>query len=213
MKKVFNLFIGTFIYSLSFSQLAAVSADRMNILYVGVDNLLTVAAENVSQKSLVVRASKGTLTREFDNHYVYIPRETGMIDILLYKKEKGKERLIRKVPFRVQLLPEPTAFVGNKKGGVITKQALIAPGGLIARLENSDFEATFRIDKFTVCILYQTDCDTKTIDNVGYRFNKDILAAFENLKKDDRVIIKNIYSTWPSGHSAELNPILFNIGD
>jgi hypothetical protein len=51
-----------------------------------------VAAENVSQKSLVVRASKETLTREFDIHYVYIPRETGMIDILLYKKEKGKEK-------------------------------------------------------------------------------------------------------------------------
>ena len=212
MKTSFFLFVALSISALSFSQAVAVAAVRFNILYVGVDNPLSIAVENVPTKSLIVKASKGTVTRVSGNHYIYHGSEPGEVDILVYKKEKGSLRELGKIPFRVTTFPDPTAFVGNLKGGKISKKTLIAMGGVIAKLENSDFEASARVDSFTVCILYKNSCEYKTFKNIRNKFNQQVLDAFKDLNHGDTLVIRDIYATWIGG-TRELIPLLFTITD
>ena len=53
-------------------------------------------------------------------------------------------------PIRVKNLPLPAGFIGSKKGGSISSAEFKAIGGLIARLEDSDFEAPFKVVSYKI---------------------------------------------------------------
>jgi hypothetical protein len=196
---------------MSFSQSVAVAADKENILYAGVYNPLTIAVENVPGNLIVVKTSRGTVTRDSGGHYTYKGNEPGEIAIVVYKKEKNKLTELGRSLFRVKILPAPTAFVAGLKGGKISKQVLLTIGGVTAHLEDSDFEAYARIDSFSIFILYKGDCNYTFFKNTDNRFNQEIIEAFQKLDADDIVFIKNIYTTWVDGIKRELNPLYFTI--
>ncbi len=60
--------------------------------------------------------------------------------------------MVKHFPFeiRVKNLPLPAGFIGSKKGGAISSAEFKAIGGLIARLEDSDFEAPFKVVSYKI---------------------------------------------------------------
>ncbi len=90
--KTFLPLVFLFCISTAFAQRAVVSADKMNVLYAGIENPVSIAAENHSCKDLVVEISHGTISKyEYDGPCGYAVKvNTPGRAIITVKNKKGK---------------------------------------------------------------------------------------------------------------------------
>jgi len=191
--------------------MAVASADRYNILFAGIDNPLSIAVEKMSNKSVTVKASKGTITRISEGKYVYNGTEYGVIDIIIFRNDKGNLKEIRRIPFRVNPLPDPVVSLGAPRGGNIRQKLSFPQGGIIAKFEDVGFEAPIKVVSYTVFIISKENCETKTLLNIGNRFNGGVSEELQRIRINDAVIIKNILVLMPDGKQRQISPVCFTI--
>ena len=211
MKKYFVLLL-TILFTVSVhGQGIAVAADKMNELYISIDNPITIAAENISNKSLIVKTTNGKLTGE-KGQYIFRSETVGPAEISVYKKLNSKLIKLGSAVFRVKGIPLPTFKIGSGRLSV-TKVELISQQFVRADIEGFDFEAKFPVDSFTVCIVRADTCRYAVIKNIGNKINDEIRNEFQQLKEKDIVIFKKIYAKTPGGIEVELMPVMININN
>ena len=180
----------------------AVMADKMNVLYVGVDNPLTITAGAGSEKVSAV-SSNGAVTKGSGSKYIAKPSTPGEanIDVRVDGKSVGK------VMFRVKSIPPPAAFVGNLSPGQVSAAQFKAMGGVRAVLENSDFDFQFDVLSYTVADLSAPDYNP--VANNGARWVGNAAAVISNLKPGKAVYIDAIKARGPDGRTVSLKPLSF----
>lgn len=211
MKKLMVLIPFFSFYFIASSQNIAVSAEKNNVLYIGVDNPISVVAENYPSRQLMVKAEKGTLFGSNGRIFIYRGIEPGNESIIIYNKENSKE--VGRSNFRVKYIPDPVAKVGLSGGGNIQGVILKNQQFLRAQLDNFDFDVAFTIDSFTLNIIRTDSCFFKEVINIGSKFGSAVTEALSGIKKDDIVIFKKIYVLGPDGRSRLLSPLVFTIID
>jgi GldM C-terminal domain len=217
MKIVFQLFISSFISSASFSQHIAVSADKNNVLYVGVDNPITVVAENSSCKDLIIKTNNGKITGK-GCQLIFRASQAGSTEIIVVKKNYGKLKKIGRWFFWVKRIPSPSFKIGpygseydiNSERKV--QKIIIANQQYVrAELLNFDIDVRFVVDSFHVSIFFSDSCKSKSFFNTSNKINQQITEAFFTLKKDDIVIFSKIYAKGPYLIEWELDPLILTI--
>lgn len=180
----------------------AVMADKMNVLYVGVENPLTITAGAGSEK-VNASSSNGTVTKQSGSKYIAKPKEPGTADInvLVDGKSAGK------VSFRVKFLPPPTAMVGTFEGGQVPSAQFKAMGGVRAVLQNSEFDAQYKILSYTIADLGSADYNP--VANNGAVWSGAAANVVNNLKPGRGVYIDNIKAQGPDGRTVPLKPLSF----
>jgi gliding motility-associated protein GldM len=180
----------------------AVMADKMNVLYVGVDNPLTITAGAGSEK---VNASinNGSVSRAGGSKYIAKPKEPGTADVnvIVDGKSAGK------VSFRVKYLPPPTAMVGNLEMGQVSAAQFKAMGGVRAVLQNSEFEALYEVLSYTIADLGAADYNP--VANNGARWAGNAASVVNSLKPGKGVYIDNIKARGPDGRTISLKPLSY----
>ena len=126
----------------------AISADKMNVFYIGVKNPISVSAAGVSSNDLKVNISGGggTMTKTGSNSWdvtVTTPTDDCKINVSGGGMNANKQ-------FRVKRIPDPVARLGNKDDGSMGNGEFKVQKGLIAWLDNFDFEARCDIQTFTI---------------------------------------------------------------
>ena len=140
-----------------------VSATKMNVFYIGVDNPIKVSAAGASSNNIKVSAGGGggPTVRKGSGAGEYVVKVTKPAPL-------GQECQIRvsagglneKALFRVKRIPDPVAKLGKESGGAMGNGEFKAQGGVLAILENFDFDARCAISGFVVtrqakrCLLY-----------------------------------------------------------
>lgn len=172
----------------------AVMADKMNVLYIGVDNPLTITAGAGSEK-VTATFSGGTLSKVSGNKYIAKPTNAGehTVTVMVEGKAAGK------VGFRVKQLPLPAAYVGNLKPGAVPTANFKAMGAVLAKLEESEFDAPYEVVSYTVGALSPDNPDYTPITNNGPRWNGSAAALIAKLKPGALVVINDIKVKGPSG--------------
>lgn len=122
----------------------AVSPTKMNVLYLGVDNPLQITA-GVGSEKISATFTGGTISRAGGASWIAKPTQQGEHKINVIIEGKSTP-----VVFRVKKFPDPYAFVGPSRGGKMGAAQFKAMGGVIARLDNSDFEFPFTVLSYTV---------------------------------------------------------------
>lgn len=180
----------------------AVMADKMNVLYIGVDNPLTITAGAGSEKVSAV-SSNGAITKGSGSKYIAKPTTPGEanIDVRVEGKSAGK------VMFRVKYLPNPTGMVGTFEGGQVPSAQFKAMGGVRAALQNSDFEAQYKVLSYTIADL--SGGDINQIPNAGATWNGAAASMVNGLKPGRGVYIDNIKAQGPDGRTITLKPMSF----
>lgn len=183
----------------------AVSADKMNVLYIGVDNPLTITA-GVGAEKVNATFSGGTIERVSGPKWVAKPKNPGEQNINVIVD--GKSTPVR---YRVKYLPDPAAFVGAKRGGSIPAADLKVNGGIIARLLESDFEASFKVTSYTVGAIGGKYPVYQTSNNEGNRWNGAAATIINNATPGTTVFFDNIRVVGPDGRQRELPQMSFNL--
>ena len=187
---------------LSSAQHFSVANDRQNIAFVGIENPITVAVENVSARSVYVKTDNGIIAVE-DGRYIFRPDHPGWANIIVFKKANTKLIEVGKWPFRVHQISDPIFKIGS---GLDSIRKVELANQEFARAEpNGDFgDYNPRLDSFTVCIIRIDSFSYVEKINVGNKISDEIKKEFSKLKTNDIVLFKNINAIMPDGKKRKL---------
>ena len=114
--------------------------------------------------------------------------------------------------FRVKRIPDPyTTLDGIYKGGKIRISQLKNSKGVVAKLENFDWDKYFTVES------YEFRCRKKTndlihADNTGAAYNPKIKDMINGqVTVGDAVFIDEIIAKGPAGDKRKINPIAFEV--
>lgn len=185
---------------------ASIFLKKMNVMYVGVENPLTISGGSVGREKVRVSFPGGTIANEGGDNYVAKPSNAGMSKIVVNADGKAYE-----FPIRMKLLPNPTGFVGASKGGRISSAAFKAQGGLIARLEDSEFEAGFRVVSYVLAASGGAFPNYQQANNEGNRWTGGAKAIVDRATPGTTVFFDQIRVVGPDGKTREINPMVFQL--
>ncbi|MGK0313950.1 MAG: gliding motility-associated protein GldM [Saprospiraceae bacterium] len=175
----------------------AISASKMNVFYIGVDNPVEVSAAGVasSQVKVSMTGGGGAISRNSDGTYtvnVKTPTKKGAdakINVSAPGMNASKD-------FRVKRIPDPVPVVGAKSGGVISSGELKSAPGVLPILKGFDFDAKCKINGFRM-VRVAPRADAEIVTNQGGRFTSDAKANTAKARPGDRFFFENIKCTCP----------------
>jgi hypothetical protein len=107
-------------------------------------------------------------------------------------------------------VPDPVAQVAGQSGGTIRKERLLVEDGVMAVLEDFDFDFGYTVTQFTLEVPGAGGFTNRWPSNSN-RFTADQKAQFGRLNPDEIVYIGNIQAVGDDGETRELDPISFKI--
>jgi gliding motility-associated protein GldM len=192
-----------------------ISADKMNVLYIGVDNPMSISVPGVANENVTATISGGGGTLVKDPQAgpgKYIARVTtqGEAIISVTAKMDGKNVPMGQMKYRVKRVPDPVAMVANMKGGKINKNVLVAQAGVIPVMENFDFDLFFKVKSFKVTIVRKgkDPVELTSESNLITPQMKEIISASPIGTK---VYFEYIRAVGPDGTTRSLAPLNFEL--
>lgn len=187
---------------------ATVSADKMNVFYVGVDNPITVAAAGVSSNDLKVNVSNGTAKNSGKGAYdVRVTNVGGTCTVTL----SGGGLTASSFPFRIKRIPSPQAYIANSMGGAVGNGTFKAQRGIEPRLEGFEFDAKCQIQGFVMKYIARRQ-DPQQVTNPGGTFNPTAKDLINQAKPGDIYTFDNVKAICPGDAvSRTINSLSFNI--
>lgn len=186
---------------------AVVSPDKMNVLYIGVPNPLSVSAPGIPAEKLHVSISSGSLSGSA-GHYSASVRSPGVAKVSISAEvAPGKTQVLGTQEFRVKRIPDPVPVFAGKSSGATSSANLKAQDRLFARLENFEFDAKFNITRFTMFILKPRQ-DPINLSTSGSELSAAMRQAMSTITPGTKVFFTNIMAVGPDGTPRGLNDIV-----
>lgn len=187
----------------------AVSADKMNVFYIGVENPISVSAAGIPTASLRVNATGGgAKVRKVNNTNYIVTVSTPSEDV---KVNISGEGIRDSKPFRAKRIPDPIAKLGRSKGGTIGSGEFRVQAGVLAILENFDFEAKCAVDRFEMVYIAPRQ-DAVLVQNKGPRFVSRAKNLVSRGKPGDTYLFRDVRAKCPGDtRTREINDMVFNI--
>jgi gliding motility-associated protein GldM len=186
-----------------------VSATKMNVFYLGVDNPVDISVSGVAGNKIRANASNGSLDPH-GNGYMMHPKRVGNCMISVSAELDGKWTVVGTKEYRVKPVPDPIAMVNNQKGGGIAKNVLLAQSGVIATMPpDFDFDLKFTVTEYTVMAIVQGFAQEKKVK--GNLFTQEVRNLINGLNKGNPVWIQDIRAVGPDGSVRPLSPINFKL--
>jgi gliding motility-associated protein GldM len=187
----------------------SVSATKMNVFYIAVDNPVSISAGGVSPDQISAAISNGTISRS-GNEWVVRPVTQGKALVSVNAKLGDRMKNMGSVEFRVKNVPAPEAFIANTSGGAVSKDLVLASGAIIPRMP-PDFE--FNLN-FTI-VSFKFSGNSKG-DIIDYSANGNSLTPqmkefIRNSRRGSKVILEDIFAKGPDGKTRKLSPIVLTL--
>ncbi|MDA0686413.1 MAG: gliding motility protein GldM [Bacteroidetes bacterium] len=195
-----------------FAPQAAISADKMNVFYVGLPNELSVSVGGVDPKNVMVRVSGGGASLASGPGGKYLVR------IAAYSQPTCQIQVAAKLPdgrvvpmgnktFRIKTVPRPTFQAGTVvfRGSSVSRTALSAQNSARAVLDGFVFEdVSFKIVGYRfICVGRRTNGPQKK--EVGGSSLAPIKGFLSKLGPGDFVQFDNIRAVGPDGKTIILD--------
>jgi gliding motility-associated protein GldM len=195
-------------YTVGMPSGASVFLEKMNVVYIGVENPLTISGGSVGREKVKVSFTSpgASLTNTSGDHWVIKPTTQGMAKLIVNANGKPFE-----FPLRVKNLPLPAGFVGAKKGGGISSAEFKAIGGLIARLEDSDFEAPFKVESYTMGAIGGSIPQYNQATNQGNRWTGQAAQIVAKAGPGTNIFFDDIRVVGPDGKPRQIAPMVFSL--
>ena len=186
---------------------ANVSADKMNVFYIGVENPISVTAAGISSNDLKVNCSGCNLKRATQGKYIATVTKPGEVKVNV----SGGGLPNTPYTFRVKRIPDPVARLGKKADGTMGNGEFRAQPGVIPWLDNFDFDAKCKIDGFTVTRVPKRQDPIQKI-NRGGTFGADVKRIINAAKPGDVYYFDNVKARCPGDAAGrKINSMIFKI--
>jgi gliding motility-associated protein GldM len=195
-------------YTVGMPSGASIFLEKMNVVYIGVPNPMTISGGTVGAEKVHVsfESPGATITKTTGDHYEARATTPGLAKIIVTANGKA-------FPFdiRVKNLPLPAGFIGSKKGGSISSAEFKAIGGLIARLEDSDFEAPFKVVSYKLGAEGGGLSAYTEASNDGNRWSGNAASIVSRATPGTHIFFDQIRVIGPDGKQREITPMVFSL--
>ena len=175
----------------------AVSLDKMNVFYIGVENPISVSAAGVSSNEVKVSASGVSVSSQGGGHYIVTATTPG--EATLTVSGGGASQSFK---YRVKRIPDPVPLLGAKhRSKSMGNGEFKAQGGIASVLENFDFDAKCDIVGFETTYLPKRQ-DPITAQNAGARWNSTVQDYINKAKPGDSYFFDDIKCKCPGDPAA-----------
>lgn len=188
-----------------------VAADKMNVVYLGLDNPISVSVPGIPNERLSVSATNATLKNTGSGKYTLNVKSGNTVNVnVTATMESGEKRNMGTMTFRVKRIPKPDPRIGNVVGeGSITRESLQQQRGIFANYDNFDFDVICKVTSFEM--VYPSMGLQLAIPGTSNVITEEMRTALKKLKKNDKVRFENIKALDPTGNTVNLSPISLKI--
>lgn len=189
-----------------------VSATNMNVLYVGVNNPISISVAGIPAENISPVISVGSLKSDKNKSgwIANVPPNVDEAKINISVKINGALKFMGSETFRVKKLPDPDPFIARAKGGFVNRDNLIIAGKIIPRLPSDfEFDYQFQIQSFSMSL--QRGFNTLKFESKNDKLTDEMIKQIKNTNRGQVVIFDDIVAKGPEGTNRTLNPLIITI--
>ncbi|MFC7356676.1 gliding motility protein GldM [Jejudonia soesokkakensis] len=175
---------------------AVIAADKMNVVYRGVDNPMTVSIPGIPDNK--VSASGAGLSKVSGSKYVMRPQTGNTVNITASGTLPDGQRVSSSSEFRIKGIPAPAGTIRGESGRVPMQRNGLEISSVGAVLEDFDFDLGLRVTGFSFKVPNQP-----TVVVSGTTLNAQAKNALRSAKRGDVVSIFDI-NTSITGSNVKL---------
>ena len=190
---------------------ASIALDKMNVLYIGVDNPITISTTGAGaeQVQATMTGAGGNIIKNGGGKFTAKPTTPTDECWITVTDVNGKVQGRSK--FRVRNIPKPVGQVGPyESGSNVSAAAFRAQAGVAAYSPNFPFELTYRVTSFTI----SADSDDGYIVDAactGNTWSQEAQRILNDLKSNKTVMIDEIRAVGPDGVTKKLPSLVYYI--
>lgn len=178
---------------------AVVSADKMNVVYRGLDNPISVSLPGVGDNNLDVSAAGGKLTGS-RGKYIIRPGAGNIATINVSAKLSSGKTVNSKATFRIKDIPAAMGSVRGQYGTVRMPKSGLANAPIAAGLPDFEFDLKIKVKSFKIKVPGQL--------TILVNGTKLTASAKQKLSRAKRGDIINIYGIKASANGYDLKKVL-----
>ena len=190
---------------------ASIALDDMNVLYIGIQNKLTIAASGAGDDKVQASISGGGGSLRRIGGGKWIATVNSITDAATITVSVDG-RVMGASQFRVRTIPPASAFVGGyESGSNVNAGAFIAQAGVGAGIKNFPLNLSYKVVSFTVTA-DNDDGDIDSRDCVGNTWSSAAAAMLrKNVKPGRLVTLDNIRVQGPDGRVTGAPSLVYYI--
>ncbi|MBL7891913.1 MAG: gliding motility protein GldM [Bacteroidia bacterium] len=189
-----------------------VSADKMNVFYMGVENPITIAVPGIPNERITPSISTGNLKGLGNGKYIVtgVSGKKAVISVTA-TLENGEKRNMGSIDYRVKPLPKPYPQCGSvANGGRMKLGELRVQEVLSAKYDpNFDFAAKCTIKSFKI-IGYKSGQLFEFASNTN-KFTPDMKNVFDRLNRNDKIFVTEIKALGGDNNIQSLNEMMIQL--
>jgi hypothetical protein len=215
LRYLFYLLLFSLSHSLS-AQNVVVSLDFHKVLYVGLDNPISVAVEGVKSKDIIVNITGygNHIQKVVDGKYiakVVQQKDSNFCLINIYTQSKGKVKLLSSKSYRIKFVHKGEVKFGSlSNNGFYTKEEILNQKELVYQNDASIQDIlNYKIVQYQFLHIPKRGFFEQVTCN-GSQINETVRNMIKHSMVGDLIVIDRIKIS--NGHStSELKPITFNV--
>lgn len=128
---------------------ATISADKMNVVYIGLDNPISITVEGITSDKVTASATNGSLRKVGNGKFIFKPSAGKEAVITATGTMPDGKAISSKQVFRIKALPRPIGLIRgepNAKGPANN----LAISSITTKMEDFEFETTLRVTQYTI---------------------------------------------------------------
>jgi gliding motility-associated protein GldM len=176
---------------------AVISADKMNVVYRGVQNPITISIPGIQDSK--VKASAPGLKRKKGSKYNLFPGKGKVVKINVSGTLPDGKRVSSVSTFRIKDIPKPSGFFRGKSGSFTLPKSSLERGSVSAILEDFDFDLPLETKSFRFRAPGQP-----SVVVTGSKLNSKVITMLKRIKSGQSVIISDIKVIIPTNPSYKL---------
>jgi len=183
----------------------AISADKMNVFYIGVDNPVSIAAPMPKfTASAPGLSQKGT-------GWVMRPKKPGKVNIVVTGiDDEGNKVNLGKSEFRVKRIPDPKAYCGGKTGSESIRLVALKNASTVqAKMENFDFDIRVQVSSFVFSTTKAGVVQEFKVN--GNKLDSRCKGLIGKSKRNQKFFLEKIMVRMPDGTTRKLSPIILKV--
>ena len=186
---------------------AAVQLDNMNVLFIGVDNPVTISGSgSVDQIKASISGGGGILNGSGAKRSIRVSQETDDCFVSVVTPDGKTTRM----QFRVRSIPDPTPMIGTYKSGNIPAAQFKGQQGVRAIVENFYYKTQFNVTSFRMTGDGNGFEDIMEASNTGAEWN-EARNIVGKCRAGSFITIEDIYAVGPDGRRRRLTPLIFTL--
>lgn len=191
---------------------ATIALPKMNVLYIGVKNEISIGVPGIRPEDVQVSMQGGSISRSGSGYVAKCVSKGPATISVSARLSDGTIRQVGSANYKVKNLPKPEGMVGAiPTGKAVPKDAILLQRKMVATMGEEFMldDIKYEVTKYSFYVLYRKSNPFMKSVNGGV-ITQDIKAAVSRANPGDRIIVDKIRANGPAGQTT-LDPIMIEI--